>query len=315
MSKVSIIVPVYNAEDNLDRLINKIQDQDYKEYELIFIDDGSTDKSKEIILNYKKNNEKIIYMSQENSGPGIARNKGLDIASGDYIIFIDADDDFKANMIADMVSYIEEYYVDIVQFPYQIIDRNNNIIDRFFDIKELKLIDDMGEALFEFARQGLLNPYLWTKIYKRESISNIRFTEHHYAEDQIFNMKVLMASEKVLVMPKSYYCYRHNPASIVNVGFNMNKLDAIRAMYEIISLLEKDYKSLSGFFQRKICRYVIDFTKSIESLDENHRDIVIDLHKEYLTNYDYYINNDLVLDNTTDSEKKKLKDFLLTIRQ
>lgn len=314
MNKVSIIIPVYNAEDNLDRLINKIQDQDYKEYELIFIDDGSTDKSAEIILSYKKNNENIKYISQKNSGPGIARNKGLDIASGDYIVFIDADDDFNANMIVDMVSYIEEYDVDIVQFPYQIIDRNNNIIDRFFDIKELKLIDDMGEALFEFARQGLLNPYLWTKIYKRKAISNIRFTGHYYAEDQIFNVKVLMDSEKVLIVPRGYYFYQHNPLSIVNMGFNMNKLDAIRAMYVIISLLEKDYKSLSGFFQRKICRYVIDFTKSIESMGKNHSDIVRDLHEEYLINYDYYINNDLVFSNTTDIEKQKLEEFLMTIK-
>ena len=108
MPKISIIIPVYNAEKTIKKCLNSILDQSYTDYEIILVNDGSKDKSEEIILEYKKSNSKIRYIPKKNSGVADSRNVGIQNATGDYIIFVDSDDYVKSTIFTDILKYIEK---------------------------------------------------------------------------------------------------------------------------------------------------------------------------------------------------------------
>src|SRR5690625_188058 len=115
MKKISIIVPVYNAEKYIERCLKSILNQRYTNLEIIIVDDGSTDNSSKICIDYEKQYKNIIYVKKENEGPGPARNLGIRLASGDYIGFVDSDDFIHKDMYYNMIKELEKHDADIVE--------------------------------------------------------------------------------------------------------------------------------------------------------------------------------------------------------
>lgn len=130
--KVSIIIPVYNVERYIERCLESVFNQTFKNSEVIIVNDGSTDKSMDIVKHYK---EKCLIINQENSGLSSARNKGLEYATGDFILFIDSDDYIHPSMVKDMYDVIVSTQSDIVICGYQSVKENEEIIDNKSDIK------------------------------------------------------------------------------------------------------------------------------------------------------------------------------------
>lgn len=302
--KVSIIMPVYNAEKKLNYIINKITTQSYENYELIIINDGSTDNTEEIISNYK-DNKKIKYIFQSNRGPGSARNKGLDIADGDYIMFIDSDDEFEDNMVSDMVKIISESSADIVQFAYYARNalNGNKIIQS--NPKEIIVLDDKKEALYEMTRYTKMNSYLWTKIFSKNVTKDIKFPDLYYSEDQVFIIKAINNSKKIILHPNAYYTYEFNPDSITNSKFNEKQLDSIKSMGEIIKYYENNDIQLVGYYYKKICIYIINILKAIqnEGKSKDYSNIIIELKKSYKKSYKKYKSYKDVVDETMLKER------------
>lgn len=229
MRKISIIVPIYNAEKFLSRCVNSVLNQNYENIEVILVDDGSIDKSGKICDEYAKKDKRIRVIHQKNSGVSAARNTGIDNATGDYIEFLDSDDEILPNLYNDLIPCIENNGLDILVFNSQRVKDNK--------IKTSKhtgkfYIDNKYNALIkEFSNDG---GCVWNKIYKRKVVENVRFPEGRLFEDTATGYRFIENADTVGYIDKVYYNYYYNSNSITNTSFNVrNRWDYVLAREEV----------------------------------------------------------------------------------
>lgn len=197
---VSVIVPVYNSSKYIQECLNSILKQSYTNLEIIVINDGSTDDSEKIILELKKDyEEKIYYIKQENSGAGFTRNKGISIAQGKYIIFVDSDDIIREDYIETLVNKIQNKNLDVVCSGQVALDKKN------------QKIVQQNEPLYKYTLLGVHG-----KIYNREYLinNNITFSQEAFAEDAYFNLQVILMTNKIEDISYVGYYYRKNEKGI-----------------------------------------------------------------------------------------------------
>ena len=165
MKKISIIVPIYNIEKYLPRCLESILAQTYKNIEVILVDDGSVDNSGMIADTYARNDQRIIVIHQVNKGVSAARNAGLDLATGDYIGFVDGDDYIEPDMYEILMRIIDEQQVDIAHCGYQMVYPSR--IDYYYNTREKQKMN-REEGVFELLKGRKIEPGLWNKLYKAE---------------------------------------------------------------------------------------------------------------------------------------------------
>ena len=132
--KISVVVPVFNSEKYLEKCIDSIINQTYKNIEIILINDGSSDKSEEICNSYLKTYKNIKLINQSNSGVSVARNNGLKSSTGDYVLFVDSDDWLEKDMLEIMVKEIDNFDIDIVRCEY-FVENNPVLEDKYFQVQ------------------------------------------------------------------------------------------------------------------------------------------------------------------------------------
>lgn len=205
---VSYIVPVYNKEMYIEQCVTSIEKNGIDSYEIIIIDDGSTDNSLSLINELKKNNDRINCIKQNNKGVSAARNLGIKKAKGKYVQFVDSDDLLNSNYLIEIMKIIENSEVDIIFFDYLNFYSYDEIIeelDSIFSFKELEPLDI--ELLFN--KYILHN--IGTKIYRREVIQNLFFNEKiSLYEDISFCLNAIMQSSKMIYVDRKIYFYRRN---------------------------------------------------------------------------------------------------------
>lgn len=183
---VSIIIPVYNGENYIEECINSVRKQTYTKIEIVIINDGSTDLTESICKRFVGDN--IILFSTSNQGVSSARNKGLDIATGEFILFVDADDIIDATYVENLLLHHKE--VDLVVGGIEIINRDTKQIKTTLkDAMNIPLCGSFGDY-YSLLQPNLLGPV--AKLYRRDILNkyNIRFpVEYSLAEDQIFNFQ------------------------------------------------------------------------------------------------------------------------------
>ena len=160
MKLVSVIIPVYNVYDYLDKCLNSIINQTYKSLEIIIVNDGSTDNSKDIIEKYSKIDKRITVINTKNNGLSVARNKGIDASHGDYLSFVDSDDYVDNDFIEYLVKLLEEYNSDISVCSFYQNDSNNK--------KEEIIVYNKIEAMKECIAYNNMYSSAWNKLYKKE---------------------------------------------------------------------------------------------------------------------------------------------------
>ncbi len=210
--KVSVIIPVYNAEKYLAECIESLLKQTLKQCEFIFVNDGSIDHSKAIIEGYKKNDSRIILIDQENLGVSAARNSGLKIASGDYVGFVDADDYVKGDLFETMYQYVIQNHCDevITNLESEMEGRTYNLDYPFPKNKILNKDFINNELLPYLLKKDNLNSVV-NKLYKNKVIkdNNLRFPVGiALGEDGLFNIRFLSHAKKVIYASYSGYHYR-----------------------------------------------------------------------------------------------------------
>ena len=218
---ISVLMPVYNSEKFLLETVQAVINQSYINWELILVDDGSTDNSKEICTKLMNDDKRIKYIFQENLGVSHTRNVALENAQGKYIIFVDSDDLIHEDYLKILIDSIEKNNSDIsvCNFIERKISNTGKIenINREFYPKEVMEMSKMEDYIMDFGNSGLLNP-LWNKIYKREIIenNNITFDEKvETGEDFIFNLQYFRKVKKISFIKDSLYYYiRRNNNSI-----------------------------------------------------------------------------------------------------
>lgn len=236
--QISIIIPVYNVEKYINRCIDSILNQTYKDYELILINDGSVDSSLEIIREYEKKHSFIKVVSTENCGPAITRNRGIDLAIGKYIMFIDSDDYIDNDFLENYISNSDG--VDVVIGGFRKVDDEKELFKR-------QLIDA------EFSKYIVTGPVC--HLYRRELIKNVKFLDTEMSEDIYFNIRVYELNPRIKSIEYVGYNYYTNPNSISNTkhkGFN-DKIDFTGFVKELMSN-NIENKEMHEYF---IIRYII----------------------------------------------------------
>ena len=220
---VSIIVPVYNLEGYVDNCLNSLVNQTYQNIEILCIDDGSTDKSAEVIKSFAEKDSRIIYVYKENGGVSSARNLGLDMFKGDYVMFVDGDD------------YLHPQAVEILLYP--ILESNTSIscgnLEIAFDNTELKAISEHNSEIIQTDALMLTDRIFGLmsacgKLYSKECLSNIRFNEELiYSEDTVFLFEILLDYDSIAVTDAGVYYYFHRQGSATRTEFKVKKKNTL----------------------------------------------------------------------------------------
>ena len=173
-NKISIIIPIYNAEIYIDRCLESLINQTYKNIEIILVNDGSIDKTEEICLRYIKKDNRIVYKKIENQGPLIARKSGFEIASGDYITTVDIDDYIDKRMYERLITVAMSEDADIVQCGYASV-YNNKVISNHCN-KNLSNFDNSRICTsYYYESNGNISYTLWNKLFKKQLFDNIQY--------------------------------------------------------------------------------------------------------------------------------------------
>lgn len=209
MSKVSIIMPVYNAEKYLCEAIESVLNQTYTDFELLLINDRSTDNSKGICVEYSKKDNRIILLenNSESHGPGPTRNIGLDHAIGEYIYFMDADDWIEDCLLQCVVNRMQETNADIVQFGVIYESNDGNDSEYCWSGKNLLTKDEIKRDFFDFWKDNRSS--LWLHLFRREVVKTIRFENLIIGEDISYVMDALSNADKIAFIAKVLYHYRY----------------------------------------------------------------------------------------------------------
>lgn len=250
---ISVVVPVYNAEEYINRCIDSILIQTYEKFELIIVDDGSSDDSVHIIEEYVQGDERIKLLRQENAGPDIARGRGVKVARGKYITFVDADDYVEPIMI-------EELYHKMMQNDCDIVTSH---VIRFNDLgkkwsTDVKVVEDIlcesvNESMFQYFVTRSITGAYYGKLYKAELFDGYEFIkEAVIGEDVSGVLNALSRANKVLITSGTYYNYYWNTDSISHSGYTKRHLVSLRNYIKLRdSLVANDYieeRYIVGYF-------------------------------------------------------------------
>ena len=225
---VSIIVPVYNAEQYISRCISCILDQTYRNIELILVDDGSSDKSAQIIDEESGKDKRIVVIHKINGGASDARNMGLSMCRGSYICFVDADDIIDPEYVMTMLSIAKEYDCDIVQCDYKKVNSRDIIFTRGDNKISVVSSTDMLNRIYSESNVDTI--VLWNKLFKKSVIADIRFPVGIMFEDEVFCPRVIYNASRIAITNSTLYYYYHNNNSVMNMEYSKKKLDIFTAL-------------------------------------------------------------------------------------
>lgn len=231
MKKVSVIVPVYNVENELKTCIESIISQSHENWELWLIDDGSTDKSPMLCDEYEKRDSRIHVLHKENGGVSAARNSGLQQVTGEYVLFVDSDDYLEKQALEKMVAEAEDKTADVVLcgFFYRVMHDNSvveNVADASFAGDNKELAKTVFAGVFE---KDLINPP-WNKLIKRSVLqeNNLQFNEaYSILEDLSFSVQLLEKCSKVVIMKEALYNYVYKEQNNLVHKFHSNFFEAL----------------------------------------------------------------------------------------
>lgn len=215
-SKVSIIVPVYNAEKYISDTLDSILMQTYNSIEVILINDGSVDKSLTILQKYAEIDKRVKIIDKKNSGVSNTRNIGIDFATGEYICFVDSDDVLEPDYVSDMLEIAIQKQADLIVCGYALMDKRGKKRNLEINYKKGNIAEN--QSAFRVLLEVGLGISIWNKLIKREILNkyNIRFTsEMSFDEDMFFSWELVAASKIIYFCEKNLYNYRLTSGSAI----------------------------------------------------------------------------------------------------
>ncbi|MBQ2932571.1 MAG: glycosyltransferase family 2 protein [Clostridia bacterium] len=241
---ISVIVPVYNVEKYLEKCIDSILAQTYKNLEIILVDDGSTDNSGKICDEYEKKDARIKVVHKENGGQGSARNLGLDICKGQFVSFVDSDDRIKPDMLERMLSALQKNSADIAICG---IATNTGI--KYIDnpVFECERVFNSGELMKEYVTTGNIHTGPCNKLYKRELFGNIRFPEIRVNEDYFIMHRLLGQSKKAVHTGENLYIQNIRPGSTEQSEFSERNFVLLDCAEDLIEYYKENFPDVYEF--------------------------------------------------------------------
>lgn len=234
MPEISVIIPVYNVEQYLKKCVDSVLEQSFKNIEVILVDDGSPDKCPEICDCYAKQDDRVIVVHKENGGLSSARNAGLKIARGRYIYFVDSDDWIVGNALEILLTIMQNTKSDVVIASYDLFfDETKTIEELPIKIKD-EVISGRDVVDKLTGGQGASYVIACNKLYKRELFQTISFREGYIHEDCIIAHRIFGQCNSVACTSQAVYFYRRRTNSIMGMGRNIQRTDALTAYADYI---------------------------------------------------------------------------------
>lgn len=321
--KISTIIPIYNSDKYLDNTIQSVLNQEYKNFELILINDASKDNSLEICKKYSKMDKRIkIINFEENKGVSAARNYGIKISTGEYIHFMDSDDTLEKNMYSDIVAQCENN-----AFPDLIITGTNYFFEKEKKDEfqpEYKLINDgnIKEYLNKYVisgRRSIFN-FVWNKLFKKEIIKSfkIKFDEEmSLGEDFIFVCDFMLKMKTALSINKSYYNYykRESDGTALTMKFRPDILKTRRRSYSKWTELFSFYECYEENKEKMELYEGMKTYQALRSVNSKNCKLCFEDKKEYINNLFNYENSDYLIRYMKKNIKHRLELFLIQKKQ
>ena len=278
---ISVIVPIYKVENYLNRCVESIVHQTYHNLEIILVDDGSPDSCPRLCDEWAKKDSRVKVIHKKNGGLSDARNAGMQVATGEYISFIDSDDDIALDFFESLLSVMLKEDSDIAEC---------SVVKFYEDGRMEEFSDDMVVSTFETeaALSGLIaeNPfhqYVWNKLYKAETVRGIPFPFGKLNEDEFWTYQAFGRADRVTVLHKAMYYYFQRSTSIMGEGYNLRRLDALEGKRNRQAYIEEHCPELAS-------RSRIDFFAScifacqsaLKYLKKNDKKKALTLIKQYV---------------------------------
>lgn len=251
MSKISIIIPIYNVEAYLPQCLDSVIHQTYQDLEIILVNDGSTDACPQICETYAAKDKRIILIHKENGGLSDARNAGINICNGDFISFVDSDDIMSLDFYQLLMEALVKNDADIAECSFStfedgediVLEPNSNPVAEFYNT-ECAL-----NAIFE----EKLSIVVWNKIYKKELFYHIIFPVNKINEDVYTTYKVFAKAKKIVKTSDVLYFYRNHGGSIMGRDYSLKRLDGLAANEEMMHYFEKYFPNLHNRSVKAFC--------------------------------------------------------------
>ena len=283
--KVSIVIPIYNAEKYLYECLKSVKQQTYTNIEVLMINDGSTDNSENICKDFLKD-KRFKLINKKNGGVSSARNIGIEKCNGDYILFVDADDWCKKDLLQQTMEYNNTY--EMICFSYFKAYKDINI-------KEELKVEQNSDIKKEILINKTIGGYLWNKVFKVQIIKehNIKFNENiSYCEDLLFIKQYIEYVKKVKYLNIPLYYYRIRKGSVSNNFYSSKSISILNAC----ELLINEYKDNKLFIENFMFSYILNYYKLKKFIPS-----------DYKINLDIISKEKRILKNKDLKEKLKLK--------
>ncbi len=278
---ISIIVPVYNVKDYLSKCLQSICGQTYKNLEIILIDDGSSDGSGELCDLFAQRDGRIKVIHQANAGQSAARNRGLAVAQGEFLGFVDSDDWIEPDMYEFLYCLLKENEADI-SICSHCRDKDGRSVAKYASGKQFVFTRD--EGIRALAVDKHIRNYVWDKLYKRCLFSDIAFPLNRIFEDIAISYQVFYKAENIVMrdLPKYHYVIREGSAMLGK--YNPQKeYNLFQSVYEQVKfILEKGIWDKAGVYVMRRGIRLLDHTMMVEasiSTDEVIRDVITKMHE------------------------------------
>ena len=242
LGKVTVIIPIYNTECFLPACIESVLCQTYSNIELFLVDDGSTDNSLSICLEYAKKDSRIIVLTKENGGQGAARNMALDQMSGEYISFVDSDDYIMSTMLQEMVEGIESYGADLAICDMKVVDKRGRVRQ---NVSRKPKYYNNKELMWEYISTQDIGEGPCNKLYRSKLFSQLRFPEIKASEDTYILHEILGQCKGAVHLGKAYYVYRRREDSTECKPFSEMNLVLLECADRAVEYYEKNYPEFS----------------------------------------------------------------------
>lgn len=292
---ITIIIPIYKVEKYLKKCVQSVINQTYSNLEIILVDDGSPDNCGKICDDYAKEDKRIKVIHKLNGGLSDARNKGLDIATGKYVYFLDSDDSISKDAIKYLYHIIKENNADIAIGKMKEVFKENYS----FNQEEILLKENLKDTIKLYTKEQALEEMLYNteftnmacnKLYKKRLFSKIRYPVGMLYEDLGTTYKLISCSEKVVLGSKiTYYYLANRKESIMNKNYNSTRMQALKFAEEILEFIQREYPKIEKAAIARLYMECIFILLKIPRDNKYKKDN--DKIKDYLRKYRWIVIN------------------------
>lgn len=297
---ISVIIPVYNVEDYLYVCLNSVLKQTYKDFEIICIDDVSTDSSLEILEYFEKKDSRIkVLKNDSNNGPGFSRNRGLEVAQGKYVSFLDGDDWLSSNAFEILIEKVEKDNLDLLLFKNIVYyeEPHKFGFEAYYNMEFMNKFENQVFTHRDLDKTKLfyMSNAPWNKFYLKSFLddNNIRFpNENLIHEDNPFFYKAITSAKRISIIDNYLHNRRRRPGSITTLN-NERIFDNIGMMYNVLDVFLED-EELYEYYKKEVLTYIFSFVfmGKYNQIDDEFKEEfykrVQEAYKVYIKKYDLY---------------------------